>query len=126
MSVRNMYCDFRTKFPKIAALADKEHVRTWNEISPDFTYAWFKSLATVINLDMKIIGPIRIYKLEFEFLYNQYKVGNKEIQHCIETCFINNLFRRVSSNEAIPYWHMLPDVFKQKYIECHDTEPIYI
>ncbi len=124
MTVLDMYQEFRNEFPEVTQKADVEHVQLWDEVNPDFAHAWFESLAGAINEEMTNDVPADRYLPIFEFLRKKYHVGNDVVSSCIDISFVENLFWRVSTRKAQPYWAALPSVFKELYVDFHSTSPV--
>ena len=53
-----------------------------------------------------------------------YHVGNDVISSCIDISFVENLFWKVSTRKAQPYWTALPSVFKELYVQFHTSSPV--
>ena len=123
ISVLEMYNNFRTNYPEATELADNEHIRTWDEIGQDLPYSWFESLANAINAEMNRLTEAEKYKEIFEFIRNNYMLGNSEVKNCIDASFTENLFWQVPPNQAEPYWAIFPEKLKELYVEFHRSEP---
>ena len=124
MTVLDMFHEFRTEFPEVTQKADVEHIELWDEVNPDFAHAWFESLAGAINVEMAKDVPADRYQPIFEFLRKKYHVGNDVISTCIDVSFVENLFWRVPTRKAQPYWTALPEVFRDLYQSFHQTTPV--
>lgn len=124
MTVLDMYKEFRNEFPEVTQKADVEHIQLWDEVNPDFAHAWFESLAGAINVEMTNDVPADRYLPIFEFLRKKYHIGNDVVSSCIDISFVENLFWRVSTRKAQPYWAALPNVFKELYVDFHTSTPV--
>lgn len=123
-AILDLYNSVRSHFPEITAKADREHVRLWGELDPEFAYSWFQSLANALNTEMcKVINPTS-YAALFIFISNNLNNCTKEIHTCIDVSFTENLFWQVPGEKAAPYWHALPDPLKELYLGFHRRAPL--
>lgn len=124
MSVLDFYNVTRTNYPDVTEKADKEHIRMWDEIDPEFAYSWFESLANALNIEMTSNVEVEKHKKLLEFISAKYRTGEKEVKNCIDVAFTENLFWEVPAIKAEPYWKTLPENLKELYIDFHGKEPL--
>ncbi|WP_339409691.1 DUF7674 family protein [Pseudomonas sp. EA_35y_Pfl2_R5] len=123
-TVVDLYNAVRDRYPEIAEAADRVHIKTWGEPDPEFAYSWFESLANSLNIDMnKGIDPSNYMKL-FSFFNQTLQGCGTEIKNCIDVAFVENLFWRIPSDKAEPYWAKLPASLKELYIAFHSRAPL--
>ena len=119
MIVLELYNLIRGKYPDITKKADKEHIRIWGEIDPEFAYSWFESLANAINKEM-VAGVTADKHLDlFTFIDSQFNFGDDKLKDCIDVAFTENLFWEVPVDKREPYWNILPERLKKLYINFH-------
>ncbi|RDH41181.1 DUF7674 family protein [Zooshikella ganghwensis] len=123
MPILDMYNQFRETFPDLTEKTDKEHIRRWSEVDPDFAYSWFESLANALNNEMNKKISVSKYSEVFEFIRSHFMNGNKEARNCIDVAFTENLFWQVKPENAKPYWDALPNVLKELYVDFHNRKP---
>lgn len=124
MPVLDLYYETREKFPEITEKADREHIRNWGDIDPEFAYSWFESLANALNKEMsREISP-QNYLGVFWYLSASFCNGDKEVRNCIDVAFTENLFWRVTVVQAEPYWELLPSNLKDLYVNFHYRTPL--
>ncbi|MDE1462420.1 DUF7674 family protein [Spartinivicinus poritis] len=124
MTLLEFYNETRQTFPEITVKADKEHIRVWDEIDPEFAYSWFESLAKALNREMTMSEDVGKYIELFNYMSSNFRKGNKEVKNCIDVAFTENLFWQVPEDKIKPYWLALPDELKKLYIDFHRREPI--
>jgi len=124
MSVLDFYNNTRAKFPELTKKADKKHIEMWGEIDPEFAYSWFESLANALNEEMfKDVEALK-YKELFSYISSNFNTGDKEVKNCIDVSFTENLFWKVPSLKAEPYWEVFPLNLKELYVNFHGKEPL--
>ena len=124
MGVLELYNETRARFPAITARADEEHIRRWDEIEPEFAYSWFESLANALNTQMEQGVDPEEHQALFDFLSSKFDVGDEHVKDCIDVSFTENLFWRVASSKAKPYWLCLSANLKELYVRFHGKTPI--
>jgi hypothetical protein len=120
----DLYNSVRTNFPDITAKADREHIRYWGELDPEFAYSWFQSLANALNAEMCKGTNHENHSKLFAFISGSLENCTKEIYTCIDVSFTENLFWQVPSEKAAPYWHALPEPLKELYLGFHRRAPL--
>ncbi|MFV9657321.1 hypothetical protein ACNFCK_20740 [Pseudomonas sp. NY15366] len=120
----DLYNCVRSNFPEITAKADREHIRLWSELDPEFAYSWFGSLANALNSEMCKGTNHGSHSELFIFISNSLENCTKEIHKCIDVSFTENLFWQVPSEKAAPYWHALPEPLKELYLGFHRRAPL--
>ena len=123
-AVLDLYNSVRSNFPDIAAKADREHIRYWGELDPEFAYSWFQSLANALNVEMRKGTSYENYSKLFTFISNSLVNCTKEIYICIDVSFTENLFWQVPGEKAAPYWQALPEPIKELYLGFHRRAPL--
>ena len=124
MPVLEFYYETRKKFPVITEKADREHIRNWGDLDPEFAYSWFESLASVLNKEMRReVSPDK-YSGVFKYMSTSFNNGDKEVRNCIDAAFTENLFWQVAADKAEPYWKLLPDNLKELYVNFHHKKPV--
>lgn len=123
MSLVDFYSETRARFPEITSKADQEQDRLLGDVSPDFAYLWFESLANALNAEMVRGLSYSVYAELVDFISRQYSVGSKEVKGCIDVAFTENLFWRVPADKARPFWDGLPDNLKNLYVAFHGHGP---
>ncbi len=124
MSVLEFYNVTRDKYPDVTEKADKEHVRIWGDLDPEFAYSWFESLANALNKEMTEGVDPEKYRDLLEFISAQFQTGDEEVKNCIDVAFTENLFWEVPSIKAKAYWELLPENLKELYVNFHWREPL--
>ncbi len=124
MPVPALYNETRERFPELTAKADREHIKYWGELDPEFAYSWFESLATALNAEMSRKVPARNYAGIFRHISSAYGNGDSEVQNCIDVAFTENLFWQVKGEKAGPYWELLPSNLKELYVGFHGKIPL--
>ena len=119
MSVLKLYNTTRKRYPDITEKADKEHIRIWDEVDPEFAYSWFESLANAINKEMVEGVEAEIYIDLFNYLDFQFQAGDERTRNCIDVAFTENLFWDVPVKKQEPFWIILPATLKELYIKFH-------
>jgi hypothetical protein len=123
-AVLDLYNSVRSNFPDITAKADREHIRYWGELDPEFAYSWFQSLANALNAEMCKGTDHENHSRLFTFISNSLENCTKEIYTCIDVSFTENLFWQVPGEKAALYWHALPEPLKELYLGFHRREPL--
>lgn len=124
MPIIDFYEEFRAKFPEITEKSDREHIKTWGDLDPEFAYCWFESLANTLNLEMSKKVPASKYSGVFRYILTQLKSDDEEIKNCIDVAFAENLFYQVKVEKLQAYWEILPKELKCLYVKFHGQEPI--
>ena len=124
MSVLDFYNSTRSKYPDITIKADKKHIEMWDEVDPEFAYSWFESLANAINDEMVQEVEADIYKELFNYISLNFNTEDKEVKNCIDVSFTENLFWKVPSLKAQPYWELFPLNLRELYVNFHGKEPL--
>ncbi|EAR09233.1 DUF7674 family protein [Reinekea blandensis] len=114
----------REKFPEFLEAADKEHVRIWDEVTPETHYSWFESLANAINELMSSGEMLDSMARLFEYLSEVDLSSGIEIKQLIDVSFVENLFWEVSPGNAAKPWYLLPENLKKYYVEFHLGTPL--
>ena len=117
-----MYEDFRNQYPELTKTADAIHVTVWDR-ADEAIYCWFESLAESLNRKMRVPGQNTDFLSAFEFFDLKYRHGSKDVKDCIDVSFVENLFWRVSPQNATPVWGMLPQSLQQLYLGFHGRPP---
>jgi hypothetical protein len=112
------------EFPEIAAQADIVHIKQWDSLDPQFAYSWFESLAKALNAEMLSAVGYKTHASLFNFINTVLSACSKEVFTCIDVALVENLFWRVPSASAAPYWHGLPSPLKKLYIGFHGRTPL--
>lgn len=124
MPILEFYNETREKFPLITEKADREHIRIWDDLDPELAYLWFESLAKALNSEMSSeVSPIK-YKGLFLYMSATFNDGDKEVRNCIDVAFTENLFWKISSVKAQPFWELLPSNLKDLYVNFHHRNPL--
>ena len=124
MSVLDFYNTTRSKFPDLTKMADLKHIEMWGEIDPEFAYSWFESLANALNEEMfKDVKAVK-YKELFNYISSNFNAGDKEVKNCIDVSFTENLFWKVPSEKAEPFWKLFPVNLRELYVNFHGKEPL--
>lgn len=116
----------KDNYPDIAKKADQEYLRLFDDFDDNdpYSYLWFETLADAINYEMTNEIPASTHSNLFNDISQEFMKGNEDVQKCIDVAFVENLFWKVSSNHALPYWSILPDTLKHLYIEFHRRLPV--
>ena len=124
MPLIDFYKDTRNKFPQFVQGADNEHIKYWGEVNSEYAYSWFESLAKALNIEMaKMTEQEEIEKLYIHMEY-WYKTADEEIKDCIDVSFVENLFWELPTNKIEAYWNILPQIFKELYVNFHQRKPL--
>ena len=123
-TVLDLYNAVRDRFPEITAKADREHIKYWGELDPEFAYSWFESLANALNEEMSIEADCRAHEELLAFISRTLQGCSKEMHTCIDVSFVENLFWRVPGFKAEPYWRVLPEPLKVLYLGFHSRAPL--
>ncbi len=124
MPVLALYNETRERFPELTAKADREHVKNWGELDPEFACSWFESLAKALNVEMSRKIPARKYAGIFRHLSSAYTNGDFEVRNCIDVSFTENLFWQIEEEKAELYWSLLPSNLKELYVAFHGKVPL--
>jgi hypothetical protein len=124
MSVLEFYNLTRERFVYITQIADKEHIKIWDDIDPDLAYSWFESLAKALNKEISSGVDAVKYKELLNFINSNYLEGNEQIKNCIDVAFTENLFWQIQPCKVLPYWNILPPVMQELYIKFHGCKPL--
>ena len=124
MSVLEFYNLTRERFADITQIADKEHIKIWDDIDPDFAYSWFESLAKALNKEIISGADSGKYKELFNFINSNYLAGNEQVKNCIDVAFTENLFWQISPSKVLPYWNILPPELQALYVKFHGCKPL--
>jgi hypothetical protein len=111
-------------FPEIAAQADVVHIKQWDSLDPQFAYSWFESLAKVLNAEMLSAVEYETHAPLFNFINSTLSSCGEEVFKCIDVALVENLFWRVPSAKAEPYWQGLPNPLKKLYTGFHGRTPL--
>lgn len=122
-TIAELYTAVRHCFPEVIAKTDREHARLWGEVSPDFAYSWFGSLANVLNAEMNEGAGYSAHSSLFTFMADCLRDCSQEVHNCIDVSFVENLFWQVPSNKAAPYWTQMPEPLKNLYLGFHRSAP---
>jgi hypothetical protein len=121
-TLQEMHSKFRAQFPGVSNRADAQHIRMYGKANV-YTYLWFESLAKALNHEMGDGSNANMLRDVFEFFRSHYAKGNEKIRDCIEVSLVENLFWNVAPDKARPYWELLPEMLKERYIKFHQREP---
>jgi hypothetical protein len=122
-SVQEFFAVVRERFPAIVARADGIHVDRLNDEEFKLLFLWFENLAEALNEDMRTGVPYRIHAALFSFLAQSYTNGAGKIREYIDVAIVENLFWKVASDKAQPWWQEMPAVLKQLYVGFHSRPP---
>lgn len=122
-TIAELYTAVRYRFPEVIAKTDREHARLWGEVSPDFAYSWFGSLANVLNAEMNKGAGYSAHSSLFTFMADCLRDCSQEVHNCIDVSLVENLFWQVPSNKAAPYWTQMPEPLKDLYLGFHRSAP---
>jgi hypothetical protein len=124
MPILEFYNETREKLPEITEKADREHILFWEELDPEYAYSWFESLAKAVNGEMdKEVTPDKYIEL-FIYLSSKFNNGNNEVRNCIDVAFTENLFWKITSDKAKPFWEAMPNNLKELYVNFHHKSPL--
>lgn len=122
-TVLDLYNAVRDRFPEITAKADREHIKYWGELDPEFAYSWFHSLANALNGEMSRETDCRAHEELMVFISGALQGCSKEIHTCIDVSFVENLFWQVPGIKAEPHWNALPEALQELYLGFHNRAP---
>lgn len=122
-TIAELYAAARHRFPDITIKTDRAHARLWGDVSPDFAYSWFGSLANVLNTEMNQGVDYSAHSSLFTFMAGCLRDCTPEAHNCIDVSFVENLFWQVPSNKAAPYWTQMPEPLKDLYLGFHRSAP---
>ncbi|WP_444902864.1 hypothetical protein ACJJH9_06860 [Microbulbifer sp. DLAB2-AF] len=113
-------------YPEISAHADKLYDDYWNRlVQTEFSsYSWFESLANALNSEMKKKVAADNYQALLEIISSEYEHGESGIMKAIDVAFVENLFWQVNSDNARPYWEVMPKNLKGLYVGFHGQAPL--
>ncbi|WP_444884626.1 DUF7674 family protein [Microbulbifer sp. PSTR4-B] len=113
-------------YPEISAHADKLYDDYWNRlVQTEFSsYSWFESLANALNSEMKKKVAADNYQALLETISSEYEHGESGIMKAIDVAFVENLFWQVNSDNARPYWEVMPKNLKGLYVGFHGQAPL--
>ncbi|WHI45260.1 hypothetical protein [Microbulbifer sp. VAAF005] len=116
----------REAYPEISAQADKLYDEYWNRlVQTEFSsYSWFESLANALNSEMKKKVIADNYQALLKTISSVYEHGESGIMKAIDVAFVENLFWQVNSDNARPYWEVMPKNLKGLYVEFHGQAPL--
>ncbi|WP_444892215.1 hypothetical protein ACJJIE_15000 [Microbulbifer sp. TRSA001] len=116
----------REAYPEISAQADKLYDEYWNRlVQTEFSsYSWFESLANALNSEMKKKVIADNYQALLKTISSVYEHGESGIMKAIDVAFVENLFWQVNSDNAWPYWEVMPKNLKGLYVEFHGQAPL--
>lgn len=123
MDVQQMYEEFRSQYAELTKATDARHVKIWGSVGHESVYSWFESLANTLNAQMGNAEQRTDFTSIFEYFDMKLRTGSKEVKHCIDVSFVENLFWQVSSQNAAPIWAILPTNLQQLYIDFHGRSP---
>ena len=124
MSLDQFCEEMKSKFPSLSEKAEKEYLKFWGEIVPEFySYTWFNALARVLNTEMNKGVQPEEFKLLFSTIAVSFLNGSEEVKKAIDVSFVENLFWNVSSKASELHWSYFPEVLKKLYLEFHGKNP---
>ena len=123
MDVREMYEDFRSRYPELTRATDARHLATWGRVEHETAFLWFESLASALNSQMGFPEKRTEMVTIFMYLDSKYRTGSKDVKNCIDVSFVENLFWEVSPKFAAPVWATLPKSLQQIYCGFHGRTP---
>ncbi len=124
---RDDFCErIKRNYPDIAKKADQEYLRLYDDFDDKdlYSYAWFETLANAINYEMTNEVTACTHSNLFNDISKEFTKGNEDVQKCIDVAFVENLFWRIPSEKAEPYWSIFPENLKKLYIEFHRKPPV--
>lgn len=116
----------KESYPEISAKTDKIYDDYWNRLAQmEFSsYSWFESLANTLNSEMKKKVAADNYQALLKTISAEYDRGESGVMNAIDVAFVENLFWQVKSDDAQPYWEVMPENLKELYVGCHGQEPL--
>jgi len=126
MTLDEFHKYIKQRFPEVSERADVLYDDYWNSlVKVEFSaYSWFESLANAINSDMRKQVNSDQYIDLFEHVRHSYMVGDEDTKKTVDVAFVENLFWNVPREESKHYWHMLPELLKELYINFHRKGPL--
>lgn len=121
--VIELYYAVRNQFPEITTKADREHIKIWDEIDPEYAYSWFHSLANALNAEMAKAVDYNTHDKLFTFISDVSTDCSNEVYNCIDVSFVENLFWQIPETQAKLYWHKLPKPLKELYLTFYHHDP---
>ena len=113
----------REKFPSVSARTDAIHIERLRDENLEFPFLWFENMAEVLNEDMREGVPYRDHAALFIFLTQQLGSGSDKVREYIDVAVVENLFWKVSADQARPWWRETPAALKQLYVGFHQRPP---
>ena len=80
--------------------------------------------ANAVNEEMFQGAEAMKYKELFNYISSSFNAGDKEVKNCIDVSFTENLFWKVPSLKAKPYWEIFPINLRELYVNFHGNEPL--
>ncbi|GAA5445473.1 hypothetical protein Misp06_03676 [Microbulbifer sp. NBRC 101763] len=77
-----------------------------------------------MNSEMKNKVAADNYQALLETISSEYEHGESGIMKAIDVAFLENLFWQVNSDNARPYWEVMPKNLKWLYVGFHGQAPL--
>ena len=123
MTVQKLYEDFRARFPEPTHATDVLHAEGWTLGDDLLLYLWFEDLARVLNVRMGVSDFQSELDRIFAFFDGQWGAGSAEVQSCIDTNLVENLFWEVPSKRVRNVWPIMPTRLQRLYVDFHGKPP---